>query len=454
MEAKPEKQAEGKTQHSDLSQWLDSIQQDSWQLELLVSGFAIFLLIGAIEPVTDFEADLMVLTTKSDYSLLVTNLYYPARMALYLLILCLVGHVLLRGLWIAAVGLRYVSGDVEYEELGYRPKFSEFLKRRIGTFDGYIGRLERACSVAFAVSFLTIFALISLSSFIFFTALLQIIIRVAYGKNWGGDEVFSGDDIFGLVVIVAGLIYFIDFASLGLFKRKQWAQRWYYPIYRFIGWLTLARVYRPLYHNLIDNRFGRRLGRMLPLVLFLSLVLVSIRYSADAFYPIESPTGSTIRADWYDDLRGPAEWENVWNVSLDSRYVGEDNYLEVFAPYLPRHQDYVINRLYPDLKAGRQTGIRMDGVIRFDVSFERGGADSLLMALSSLHRVYLNDSLIEDPSWRFYYHPERRQRGLLYTMPAHELPVGEHRINVQRHWYRESGDSLYWAGASQINFYR
>ena len=116
--------------------------------------------------------------------------------------------------------------------------------------------------------------------------------------------------------------------------------------------------------------------------------------------------------------------------------------------------DYVINRLYPDLKAGRQTGIRMDGVIRFDVSFERGGADSLLMALSSLHRVYLNDSLIEDPSWRFYYHPERRQRGLLYTMPAHELPVGEHRINVQRHWYRESGDSLYWAGASQINFYR
>ena len=35
---------------SRLSEWLDNLQQDSYQLELLVSGFAIVLLVGLYEP--------------------------------------------------------------------------------------------------------------------------------------------------------------------------------------------------------------------------------------------------------------------------------------------------------------------------------------------------------------------------------------------------------------------
>ncbi|MEM7572822.1 MAG: hypothetical protein AAF433_07975 [Bacteroidota bacterium] len=452
MEETPEKQTEAETQ---LSKWLDSIQQDSWQLELLVSGFAIFLLIGAIEPVGSYEVDLMVLSTESDYSLLLANLYYPGRIALYLLIICLIGHVLLRGLWIAAIGLRYVSGDIDYEQLGYKPKFKAFLHRRIGPFDGYIGRLERACSVAFGVSFLVIFALISLASYIFCTAVLQILIRLVAQMDSWGDASLNGDDIFGLLVVLIGLIYLIDFASLGWFKRKNWSRRWYYPIYRLMGWLTLARVYRPLYHNLIDNRFGRRLGIMLPIVLSLTLLVVSFRYVGHTYYPIDSLTGSTIRSSWYDDLERTARMDGVWNITLDSRYVGADNYLEIFAPYLPRSQDQVIKHLYPTLTPGRNTGLRLDGVVTVgSTANNESDADSLLQALSSIHELYLNDSLMEDVSWRFYYHPQRRQRGLLYVMPAHDLSRGEHRINVKRQWYNESRDSLYWAGTSQINFYR
>lgn len=452
MEETPNKHTE---ENSHLSKWLDSIQLDSWQLELLVSGFAIFLLIGAIDPVSSFEIDLMVLSTESNYSLLLANLYYPGRIAIYLLIICLIGHVLLRGLWIAAIGLRYVSGDIDYEHLGYKPQFKAFLGRRIGPFDGYIGRLERACSVAFGVSFLVIFALISLATYIFSMTVLQILFRLVAQMDLWGDSSFNGDDIFVIVFLLVGLIYLIDFASLGLFKRKNWSQRWYYPIYRFMGWLTLARIYRPLYHNLIDNRFGRRLGLMLPVVLLLTLVLISLRYVGYTYFPMESLTGSTIRSSWYDDLERTASMNVVWNITLDSRYVGEDNYLEIFSPYLPRRQDQVIKKLYPDLTPGRKTGLRLEGAITIgNTENDESDADSLLQALGSIHQLYVNDSLQEVVPWRFYYHPQRRQHGLLYMMPAHDLARGEHRINVKRQWYNESRDSLYWAGASQINFYR
>ncbi|CAH1001421.1 hypothetical protein LEM8419_02324 [Neolewinella maritima] len=36
-----------------LKSWLDKLQQESWQLELLISGFVIFLLIGGLEPMFD-----------------------------------------------------------------------------------------------------------------------------------------------------------------------------------------------------------------------------------------------------------------------------------------------------------------------------------------------------------------------------------------------------------------
>ena len=57
--------------------------------------------------------------------------------------------------------------------------------------------------------------------------------------------------------------------------------------------------------------------------------------------------------------------------------------------------------------------------------------DSTLQALSSIHRVYLNDSLITDVKWRFYDHPVREQPGLLYDLPAYDLPRGEYLLRIE-----------------------
>ena len=49
-----------------LSEWLDKIQQDSWQLELVVTGFSIFLMLGVLSKLDDLRLDMEVVTSGTD----------------------------------------------------------------------------------------------------------------------------------------------------------------------------------------------------------------------------------------------------------------------------------------------------------------------------------------------------------------------------------------------------
>ena len=216
---KPEKQA---TPLPD--GWLDNLQQESWQLELLISGFAIFLLIGGYGPVEELSGTMDHLILQSEQYRVILVAYYVLRTAYLVLLICLLIHVLLRGVWIAAIGLRYVSGDIDYEKLRYRPRFTNWLARSMGSFDGYIERLERYCSILFSVAFLIIFCFFSLVTYMLVTVLLRFVFSWGGGVDWQHQGLFGGS-VVGLISLVLGFIYFVDFLSLGFFKRNRFTAR-------------------------------------------------------------------------------------------------------------------------------------------------------------------------------------------------------------------------------------
>ena len=104
---------------------LDSLQQQSWELELLISGFAIFGLFTAIEPIEKYAAQ-----ASSQQNLVNILIYGLALFSCYILLFNLLLHVILRGLWIGALGLRYVSGDIDFEKLNYSEKFKNHLQKK------------------------------------------------------------------------------------------------------------------------------------------------------------------------------------------------------------------------------------------------------------------------------------------------------------------------------------
>ena len=135
---------------------LKRLQEESWQLELLISGFAIFGLFSAIPSIELAVMDAQL--TQQIYAFVVYSILWASCK---ILIFNLLLHVLLRGIWIGALGLRYVSGEIDFDQLKFTDKFDQFLRKRIVSFDSYIEKLEKICSVVFAFTFLIIFSLIA-----------------------------------------------------------------------------------------------------------------------------------------------------------------------------------------------------------------------------------------------------------------------------------------------------
>ena len=148
---------------------LQKLQEESWQLELLISGFAIFGLFSAYPAL-----EIMYEKSQNDNNFQLTMVLVIALSACSILMFNLLLHVLLRGLWIGALGLRYVSGDIDYEALRYSKKFTKYLTKRVGSFDRYIARLENYCSIIFAISFLLIFYVIA---FVLITSIVGFLIK-------------------------------------------------------------------------------------------------------------------------------------------------------------------------------------------------------------------------------------------------------------------------------------
>lgn len=438
-----------------LKNWLDNLQQESWQLELIISGVVIFLMLGAYEPIMDVRT---LLTrnylTGGGLFAIVAGGYFIFIAAYYALLIIFIIHLVLRGFWIGAIGLRSVSGDFDYEVLDYQPKFNKWLQNQLGSFDDYIERLEVQCSVAFSFAFLIFFSVLSIG---FYTLM---IVGVTFGTSTilGAElpdaagwkiAVTAGVNLFCLLM---GLIYLIDFTTLGWFKRKRWLQGIYYPFYRVMGWLTLARFYRPFYYNMIDHPFGRKLVKRLWLIIFGTMLAASVTIIRNPFFPTSRTTTSIVdQAVYLDNVA--AENINMSRPSLASRYAERD-YLEVFIPYLGVQDDPVITHLFPDLRPALKGSIAIDGPINlWSARNPSVNNDSLLVAHRAINRLYLNDSLLNDVPWQFYEHPVREQQGLLYDLPVYNLPRGRYSLRFEKYKLSYS-DSLYWNTEAEILFVR
>ncbi len=432
---------------SKLSDWLDTIQRDSWQLELILSGFVIFLLLAGLEPYHQLYDRIDKLSTADDWVQYLDIPYHTFRIAYYSMMIAVMLHVFLRGLWISTIGLRSVSGDIDWKTIRVRGRFEKYLRKEIPSFDSYIMRLETYCSISFSYTFLLFFSILAvgfvIASFILFTSLLK-----ALGMSQGETlaEFLVG------AYFICTLLYFIDFITLGWLKRIKYFGYVYYPVYRYFGFVTFASLYRPLYYNLIDHKLGRRLAMMVLPIGIAIVVVMSLRYITDAYVPSNFSTHSeqAFLYDSYEDIA--LEEVTDERPSIRSQIV-KDNYLPLFVPYIPTAHDATIKSICPDLEPGYDTGFKLEGGITAGRIINRLAVPSeLLDCMKQLWRVSIDDSLYTEVNFRFYQHPLRDQNGLLTMIPIHHLDRSEHFVKIDR--YRVQQDSVRWFDGRHIWFYK
>ncbi|MCW5516497.1 hypothetical protein [Muriicola sp. Z0-33] len=421
--------------------WLDILQQESWQLELIISGFAIYGLFMVIEPIeaASFEAE----NDQNWYRILITQ---GLLVSWYILTINLIIHVILRGLWIGAIGLRYVSGDIEYEKLKYSPKFNKHLQKRVGSFDNYVATLEKYCSIIFAVTFLLVFYLLGLLLIAFIFAVIGNWMENDAIPDWARNWVAIPLMIF---LGIGTFLTFIDFITQGWLKRKKWTTVFYYPVYWIFKYLTLSFLYRPMVYNFLDTKFGKRLSFIIVPLYILLTILAGTGFSTSNYLDSDLNSNSYIasKQNYTSLLEGSKDF--VDRASIPSKVI-EEPYLNVFIEYGSSIEDDVFffnEDLKPEEDLRGVYSTFSSGTV--DWSKKREGLKSYLGTLEEMYILSI-DSTAFKPTFVLTQNPQQ-QIGFETFLDLAEVQKGKHVLKVARKDHRR--DSVYTRTIINIPFW-
>ncbi len=313
---------------------LDELQVQSWQLELVISGFAIFGLFSALEPLREF-AVAKSFEGSNFQSIFIKTIHITCILAIFNLIL----HVLLRGLWIGAVGIRSVSGDIDFDELNIADIFKKHLKKRIGSFDKYIINLENYSSILFGVTFLIAFITIAISlNFLIFLFFMFFLAENDFLP-------FEVKAILGFTLfpafIIGHLITIIDFIVPGIVKRSRDVAKVYMPVYKVFSVLTLSFIYRPILYNLLDNKFGKKIIYSLIPIYGVLVLFFSLEMNPSNFFNANdsSSTAFANRRNYKDVITKNKEF--LRSTAIQSKTI-TDPFLHITIPYRKFIEDDII----------------------------------------------------------------------------------------------------------------
>lgn len=428
---------ERREHHKHIQDWLKGLARESWQLELLLSAFTIFLLIQSAQVFGEFITHFTLSFSMEGPPVFVLVFLRLVYFALKALTVFLILHLLIRGFWIGAIGLRSVQENVDYTKLNYSGFFTEKLKTRIMSLDELVVLLDEICSVIFSLAFLIISNIISFGLYMMFLGLFGFIMSSLLRAT---DGIFKTIvSIVGVIVgfsfFLASIVYFLDYLTFGFFKKYRFTSRWYWPIYRFFGAITLSFVSRSIYYYLI-SRFSKARVRLFFLTAGALLVLTTVAtYESFPYFP-ENNDANILVNNYYDNLR--PEGDYIFAGSLSSHIVSQGHF-DLYLRYDPGDNDLIRSHC-PEFRPLKKEGFNwLVEFVSTGPNFQLTGIDytdessgDLLRCLSGIYQVVINDTIYPEPDFLFYEHPAKSQKGIHTTLSSEGLPKGRNFLKVRK----------------------
>lgn len=414
-----------KEKEAHLKEWFQNLQRESWQLELVVSAIAIFLLINAE---SYFGKMVVVWNNEFDFFNFSEGLFFQllniVHDFVFIGIVNLIIHLFLRGLWIGIIGLKSVYTSIDYERLNYSAFFTEKLSHQFKNLDNLILNLDKWCSLIFSFTFLIGFLLFSLLSFLFFLGGFNFIY-----EQLGLQSNFI--KIFASIYLLGGGLYAFDFITFGFIKRSEKLSKWYYPIYKFFGWITLSFLYREVYYTLISNVKKKYLALLVIVYLFGFTSLASMQFNQNS-YVTKKKLSYTLQSNVYDNER--IAGERIKNICIPSKMINSA-YLPLFIRYKSVDK-YALQKLCA-VKPFSEDGRELSENERLFVQenpYDAKQAEKVkevLTCFQELWTVYINDEKIEEDMF-FFEHPNQKEIGIQMMIPMKSLPSGKNVLKIIR----------------------
>ncbi len=316
-----------------MPKWLKNLQENSWELELLISGGAIFSLFQLSDLFIDWVQNMRVTSHLPGAGMVMII----GMFGLKVLSLGFTLHLILRAYWLALICINYVfPNGINQSKLKIQKPYvfkhmSGDLKEQIIKVDGNCG-LVMYMSI---VSAFAIFGLIVLS--IFLVAMSYMILPIIGEENKEG--------IFGLIVNLL-LLYIIDLVSFGLLRKIPLLSYLTFPVFKIFDLVS----FRPLYErSLLMFSTNIRKWRFILAALVFSFIAFLNAYSA--LYKVQhwpnildnrdyswQRTNNALKNEIFSNIAADLHYMENWNDGKSRPFgigkkITNGNFLEVYIRY-------------------------------------------------------------------------------------------------------------------------
>ena len=413
-----------------------SVFQLTRELELLISGALVFALLQLPGILDGWWHETRTHVAGRAF-VVPFSAYYAAKLASYGLIATIFTHFLLRGLWVALLGLRGVFPEgIDYTKLHQGPFMRRFYERRIPTLGTLEAKVDRVAALMFSFVFLYLILLFIGTLWVTVAGAIAFVVgRLAGRPSLFGPVFFV---VLALFVVAQSIVATADKTSRKSElnpKLEALASR----ILNVIHYASLNFLYAPMFLTL-TTRISKRVVMGLQLGFFYTLIAVFVvsvfvaqgvvGFDSYAWFPPNAPRHE-MYAGSYESLRSAGSRALVPTVQSE---VITDPYVRLFVPYNARRDNEIIRRRCPDVRPFRSDGFYISPRGRTP---EQQTA-AVIRCFALVYSVALDGKPVDTSSAYFHIRPGGIH-GRIVMIPAAGLASGKHEVLVRRNRVPEKG---------------
>jgi hypothetical protein len=411
--------------------WLKELGVQSWQAELVMSG----LIVTGLFQLPDLFIHWVEPSIIQSGELEFTFLKFASMiflMGIDVLVIIFGIHLLLRGIWIALLGLNsvYPNGINTQSTKGMGEKYWQKARGKYPDLTAYCAELDANCSVLFSSATVTIIFVTSFS----------IVILAFYKLSTYLMSVFpiTANHILSVGVGIYVLYLVASLAAWYLAKKYPDNKRIEKIVTGFsdaIGALFSLYIFqKPIGYITSIQMSNSKSKYGIIILLFFSLlgglVVGKQLRKSDTFYDFEADKYFTFNNQPHEILA--FNYENliskeaqIYSPIIQSDVITDD-FLKVFIPNIARERERMNLKEYSIKERFKMKNAQREAIDkeRFEV-------------YKQFNSIYINDTLQANLTYQFYTHPQASERGLLVYIPSEQFAKGRNVLEIRKHYFSE-----------------
>lgn len=419
--------------------WLQALEAQSWQAELIASGLAIYGSISLGTYIDDF-AIWGALNFNERILNIVSYLLLYIYTAHSILVVSFILHLVLRILWAGILGLSSVyPKGINMETSAYPDYFKEKLKKDFPSLSEYSLSLDKLCSMIFSILCAMVMILVSIVFWIVIYLLLSEILL-----NFLPVSVtnFIGYFAIGLLFVVSILTVI---TTQGKFKNSNFSNKYGYTLVNGFSKVMYVLFYKPINYiiqtirtNVTSKSFY--IGMML--IIFISMFIAMPNYvktmhfyKNDIFIDYQGEASLVTKYSYLDNIEAD---EKIMFPVIQSKII-KDNYLDLYIPEYKR-ETHVMDSICGKYKAKDELTF---------IEKKKDVAEYYKNCSKQYYTIYLDDTEIKDIDFSYKRNLYNSRRGFQTFIDIQNLNKGNHEVKITS-LYKH--DSIYYTRV--IPFYK